>query len=97
MTATVRLPSMTYAVPLRDSARHFDSETARLGLVGVTLHTLQHFTASRLLAVGTHTNVVQGLLAEFCCVVSTSLDATRPDRARATHHRAAEHPLDRPS
>jgi hypothetical protein len=81
MTATVRLPSMTYAVPLRDSARHFDSETARLGLVGVTLHTLQHFTASRLLAVGTHTNAVQGLLAEFCGVVSTSLDATRRDRA----------------
>lgn len=70
MTATVRLPPMTHAVPLRDSARNFDSKTARLGLVGVTLHTLQHFTASRLLAVGSQTNVAQGLLAHSSYVIT---------------------------
>jgi len=52
---------------LRSTLRLGDT---RLGLMGVTLHTLQHFTASRPLAVGTHTNVVQGLLAHSAYAIT---------------------------
>jgi site-specific recombinase XerD len=53
--------------------RRFRTITSQLGLVGVTLHTLRHSTASFLIAAGIHMKVVQEVLGHSSYAITADI------------------------